>query len=39
VQGKKPVKDWTAAVQTWKSSGGDKMRSELEQAHADTAGK
>jgi len=39
VQGKKPVSDWTAAVQTWKSSGGDKIRTELEQAHADTAGK
>ena len=38
-QGKKPVSDWTAAVQTWKSAGGDKMRTELEQALADTAGK
>jgi putative aldouronate transport system substrate-binding protein len=38
-QGKKPVSDWTAAVQTWKSAGGDTMRTELEQALADTAGK
>jgi putative aldouronate transport system substrate-binding protein len=39
VQGKKPVSDWTAAVQTWKSSGGDKMRTELEQAFSEAAGK
>ena len=39
VQGKKPVSDWTAAVQTWKSSGGDTMRSELEKAFAEAAGK
>jgi putative aldouronate transport system substrate-binding protein len=39
VQGKKPVSDWKPAVETWKSAGGDKMRSELEQALADTAGK
>lgn len=38
-QGKKPVSDWTAAVQTWKSSGGDTMRTELEQALTETAGK
>jgi putative aldouronate transport system substrate-binding protein len=38
-QGNKKVSDWTAAVQTWKSSGGDKMRSELEQAFSDAAGK
>jgi putative aldouronate transport system substrate-binding protein len=39
VQGKKPVSDWTAAVQTWKSSGGDTMRSELEKAFSEAAGK
>jgi putative aldouronate transport system substrate-binding protein len=37
VQGNKPVSAWTAAVQTWKSSGGDKMRGELEQAFSDAA--
>ena len=39
VQGKKPVSDWTAAVATWRSSGGDKMRTELEQAFSDAAGR
>jgi putative aldouronate transport system substrate-binding protein len=39
VQGKKPVSDWTAAVETWRSSGGDKMRTELEQAYSDAAGR
>jgi putative aldouronate transport system substrate-binding protein len=39
VQGKKPVSDWTAGVTKWRSSGGDKMRSELEQAFADAAGR
>jgi len=39
VQGKKPVSDWTAAVKTWRSSGGDTMRTELEQAFTDAAGK
>ena len=38
-QGKKPVSDWAAGVQTWKSSGGDKIRTELEQALSATAGK
>lgn len=39
LQGNKPVADWTAAVSTWKSSGGDAMRSELERAFADAAGR
>jgi putative aldouronate transport system substrate-binding protein len=39
VQGKKPVSDWKAGVENWKAGGGDKIRSELEQALADTAGK
>ncbi len=39
VQGKKPVSDWTAAVKTWRSSGGDTMRTELEKAFTDAAGK
>jgi putative aldouronate transport system substrate-binding protein len=39
VQGKKPVSDWTAAVSTWRSSGGDTMRSELEKAFTDAAGR
>ncbi|TWD79288.1 carbohydrate ABC transporter substrate-binding protein (CUT1 family) [Kribbella amoyensis] len=39
LQGKKPVSDWKAGVETWKSSGGDTMRTELEQAFSDTAGK
>ena len=38
VQGRKPVSDWTAAVQTWKSSGGDKIRGELQDAFAAAAG-
>lgn len=39
VQGKKPVSDWTAGVANWRSSGGDKMRTELEQAFSDAAGR
>ncbi|MGC4941005.1 extracellular solute-binding protein [Kribbella sp. DT2] len=39
VQGNKPVSEWTAAVATWRSSGGDKMRAELEQALSDAAGR
>ena len=39
VQGKKPVSDWAAAVKTWKSSGGDAMRTELEKAFSDAAGR
>jgi putative aldouronate transport system substrate-binding protein len=39
VQGKKPVSEWKTAVETWKSSGGDTIRGEFEQAFADTAGK
>ncbi|GAA0604413.1 extracellular solute-binding protein [Kribbella sandramycini] len=39
IQGKKPVSDWARGVADWKAAGGDKMRSELEQALADTAGK
>jgi putative aldouronate transport system substrate-binding protein len=36
VQGKKPVSDWAAGVADWKSAGGDKIRSELEQALAES---
>jgi putative aldouronate transport system substrate-binding protein len=33
MQGKKPVSDWAPAVKTWLSQGGEKMRSELQQAY------
>ena len=36
IQGQQPVSSWNAAVKTWRSSGGDKMRSEYEKALADS---
>lgn len=37
LQGERPVSEWDAAVQTWRTSGGDQIRSELEKAFADAA--
>jgi putative aldouronate transport system substrate-binding protein len=34
IQGRKPLSAWDAAVATWRSSGGDQMRSEYERAYA-----
>jgi putative aldouronate transport system substrate-binding protein len=34
IQGRKDVKDWTSAMKTWRSSGGDAIRSEYEKAYA-----
>jgi putative aldouronate transport system substrate-binding protein len=39
MQGKKPVSDWAPAVKAWQSSGGDKIKAELAQAAADSAGR
>lgn len=39
LQGKKPVSDWAPAVKTWLSSGGEKIRGELQQAFTDAAGR
>ncbi|TCO48656.1 putative aldouronate transport system substrate-binding protein [Kribbella antiqua] len=38
LQGKKPVSDWAPAVKTWLSSGGEKIRGELQDAFAAAAG-
>ncbi|GAB2602984.1 extracellular solute-binding protein [Pseudactinotalea suaedae] len=38
LQGRKPVSAWTDAVATWKQDGGDAMRQEFEQAHAENVG-
>jgi putative aldouronate transport system substrate-binding protein len=34
VQGRKTVDEWDAAVKTWRSGGGDDIRSELEASYA-----
>jgi putative aldouronate transport system substrate-binding protein len=34
IQGQQPVSSWAAAVKTWRSSGGDQMRTEYEDALA-----
>jgi putative aldouronate transport system substrate-binding protein len=39
LQGKKPVSDWAPAVKTWLSSGGEKIRGELQDAFAAAGGK
>jgi putative aldouronate transport system substrate-binding protein len=39
VQGKKPVSDWASAVKTFLSSGGEKIRGELQDAFATAGGK
>jgi putative aldouronate transport system substrate-binding protein len=39
VQGKKPVSDWAAGVKTFLSSGGEKIRGELQDALATAGGK
>ncbi|HZX04802.1 extracellular solute-binding protein [Kribbella sp.] len=39
VQGKKPVSDWAPAVKTFLSSGGEKIRGELQDAFATAGGK
>ncbi|GAA1584947.1 extracellular solute-binding protein [Kribbella karoonensis] len=39
VQGKKPVSDWAAGVKTFLSSGGEKIRGELQDAFATAGGK
>lgn len=39
VQGKKPVSDWAPAVKTFLSSGGEKIRGELQDAFTATGGK
>lgn len=35
VQGRKPMTAWDDAVKLWRSSGGDQIRNEFEQAYAD----
>jgi putative aldouronate transport system substrate-binding protein len=32
MQGKRPVSDWDAVLKDWRSSGGDRIRAELEKA-------
>ena len=39
VQGKKPVSDWAPAVKTFLSSGGEKIRGELQDAFTAAGGK
>ena len=39
MSGNKPVSDWAPAVKNWLSSGGEKIRGELQQAFTATAGK
>jgi putative aldouronate transport system substrate-binding protein len=39
MQGKKPVSAWASAVKDWLSQGGEKMRTELQQASSDAAGR
>jgi putative aldouronate transport system substrate-binding protein len=34
IQGQQPLSSWAGTVKTWRSSGGDQMRSEYEQALA-----
>jgi putative aldouronate transport system substrate-binding protein len=34
IQGQQPLSSWSAAVKTWRSSGGEQMRSEYEEALA-----
>lgn len=36
IQGRKPVSSWIDAVQTWRTSGGDKIRSEYQLAYQET---
>ncbi|NUR97722.1 MAG: extracellular solute-binding protein [Kribbellaceae bacterium] len=39
LQGKKPVSEWASAVKTFLSSGGEKIRGELQDAFATAGGK
>jgi len=32
IRGQKSLKDWDAAVQTWKKNGGDTIRAEYEKS-------
>jgi putative aldouronate transport system substrate-binding protein len=35
LRGEKPISAWDDGVKTWRNSGGDKMRGELEAAYAE----
>lgn len=39
IQGRRPLSDWSKVVEEWRSSGGDKIREEYQQAAAEGNGK